>query len=265
MTDGDFVDTSEYIPDSSVDGSIADNDGQQDQSQDAQTVGGDVGQSQTPQISPDEIIRQAEEKAFQRTASWMGRRDKDLLDNISNLIDTRLRAATPPPQTHISSDPATILDDPDMWAETKIRQAVPGILNDEIQRLTQKDQQYTADIIREAGRIMDVDPLFEDKNFGEEVVKEVQKQFTSLNKSLPANVGAELLINRAIATVSRNQALTKKNPLAGNQPGNVPGNQRPPVAAHTAVKSPKLSDTAAQLAKRWGYSPEELAKIFPNG
>jgi len=221
----------------------------------------------TPQITPDEIIRQAEERAFQRTASWMGRRDKDLIDNISTIIDARLRSAIPPqaPPPAISSDPAAILENPDAWAEAKIRSAIPAVLDQEIQRRTQMDQTYTADVIRHAGRMMEADPMFDDKNFGTEVVAEAQKQFASLDKRIPPELGAELLIHKAIASVNRKKMLEKKNPLAGNQPGRAPGNITPPVATPPKVKPPKLSETASQLAKRWGYNAEALAKLFPEG
>jgi len=209
--------------------------------------------------SPDEIIRQAEERAFQRTASWMGRRDKDLMDHIGNLIDSRIRTVAPLPA---STDPTSILDDPDRWTESKIRAAVPQILNEEIQKRMQADQGYTAGVIQHAARIMDSDPLFEDKTFGAEVVAEAQKQFGTLQKNIPPDVAAELLINKALASVNRRKMLEKKNPLAGNQPGKVVGGITAPPAPAAKPKVPKLSESAQALAKRWGYSAEDLAKVF---
>jgi hypothetical protein len=223
-------------------------------------------QSTQPQSpTPDEIIRQAEERAFQRTASWLGRRDKDLIDNIGNLIEQRLKTAVPAPQTTEKTDINSLLENPDAWAESKLRTVVPQIFDQELQRRTKAEQQYTTELIKNAGSIMDSDPLFNDKEFGKQVIEEVQKGFGSLDKRLPPDVNAQLVINNAITSVYRKQALTKKNALAGNQPGKTVGTITPPATQKTTVKAPKLSDTAQSLAKRWGYSNEDLAKLFPDG
>jgi hypothetical protein len=261
MADEETVDTSVDAPDTSVGDTEADTEPQEAAQAEEQVP--DVA----PQLTPEDIIKQAEERAFQRTASWMGRRDRDLIDNISNIIDARVRSITPQytPPVPQTTDPATLLENPDAWAESKLRAAVPQMLDQEIARRTQAEQSYTSSIIKTAGQIMDSDPLFEDRDFGAEVVAEVQKQFGSIDKRLPPEIGAQMLINNSIASVYRRKTMAKTNPLAGNTPGRAPAMQTPPVASAPKVKAPKMSATAAQMAKRWGYKDEDLAKLFAEG
>jgi hypothetical protein len=211
-----------------------------------------------PQLSSAEIMEQASERAFQKMASWQGRRDKDLFDNLGNLIDNRLRTQTPPPPPP-STDPATMLENPDAWART----VVPRILDEEVSRRTQADKNFNTELIRQAAAAMDNDPLFEDKELGNSVVAEIQKNFNSVNRQLHPSVAAQLLVSGAVANVFRAKAGTKVNPLAGNKPGGGPiGTVKPPPAVAPKAKPVKLSESAAALAKRWNYSPEDIAKVF---
>uniref|UniRef100_A0A6M3LM82 Uncharacterized protein n=1 Tax=viral metagenome TaxID=1070528 RepID=A0A6M3LM82_9ZZZZ len=226
---------------------------------------------QTPEPPPppppptqEEIMRQAEERAFQRMASWQGRRDKDLFDSLGNLIDSRLRSNQPPPVPSPPSDPATILENPDAWAEAKLREAFPRILDQEVQRRTQQDTQHTSEVVRQAGAIMDSDPLFQDKELGSEVIAEIQKNFNTV-RGLQPNVAAQLLVSNAVSAAFRKRTLTKTNPLAGNRPVTGPmGTVKPPVAPVAKPKPVKLSEEAAALAKRWNYSAEDISKVFGN-
>jgi hypothetical protein len=210
-----------------------------------------------PQPTPDEIIRQAEERAFQRTASWMGRRDKDLMENIGNLIDSRMRTMAPPAPPP-PSDPQALLENPDAY----LGQLVPRILDQEISRRTQQEQRYMTDLVSNAGKLMQDDPLFNDEEFGKQVAEETSRQFASIDKRMPANVAAELLINRATAAVIRKQRGEKVNPLAGNTPGRAPASITPPVAAAHKVKLPPLSDLTKEFQKKWGYTDDAMAKLY---
>ena len=215
-----------------------------------------------PPPTSEDIIKQAEERAFQRTASWIGRRDKDLIDNIV----ARLRPPPPPPAPPPPRDPSASMDalveNPDGWVEEKIRASLPHIIDQDNQRRQQAEQIYTAEIIRHAGGMMEADPQFEDKEFGKEVIAEVKAGYATLDKRIPPQFGAEMLLNRAIVNVHRKRTLEKKNPLAGNTPGKVVSGVKPPPAANPKVKVPPLSEGAQKLAKRWGYKEEDLAKVF---
>jgi len=210
-----------------------------------------------PTLTPEQIADLAAEKAFQKVASWQGRRDKDLFDNLGNLIDTRLSNIRPPePQAPIAD--VNVFDDPDKWART----VVPRILDEEVNRRTKADQAFTSEVIRIAGKAMDTDPLYADAALGKEVVEEIQKNFSSLDKRNRPEVEAERLVMRSYQAVQRRK-MQKQNALAGNKPANAPiGTVTPPARQSNKPASVNLSKEAAALAKRWNYSPEELAKVF---
>ncbi len=211
-----------------------------------------------PQLTSAEIMEQASERAFQKMASWQGRRDKDLFDNLGNLIDTRLRTQTPqtPPP---STDPATMLENPDAWART----VVPKILDEVVQTRTRVDQEFNAELIRQAAQQMDNDPLYQDKALGNAVVGAIQKNFNSVNRQIHPTLSAQMMVNSALANVMRQRAQTKTNPLAGNKPATGPmGTVKPPPHTPPKAKPVKLSEEAAALVKRWNYSAEDIARVF---
>ena len=213
----------------------------------------------TPEPEPtaptaDDIIAQAGEAAFQRMASWQGRRDKDLLDNVGQIIDSKMTQSQPAPET-------TMYDDPDGWVEKKFQEKIPQMMDQEIYRRTTQDQQYTSEVIRYAGSLMDKDPMFADKDLGNEVISEVQKNFGSLNKGLTPDVSAQLLVSNAFSNVMRRRNV-KGSPLAGNTGAGNVGGITPPAGTPPKAKPVKLTDEAQKLADRWGYSEEDLGKVF---
>jgi hypothetical protein len=220
----------------------------------------DTEPPQPPQINPDEIV----EKAFQRTASWMGRRDKDLIDNISNIIDARIRNIVPPqaPPQPMTSDPAALLENPDAYLEARFKTAVPRIIDQEITRRTQREQAYFTNTVKNTARLLDSDPLFDDKALGAEVVAEIQARLPHVDKRLPEDVQAKLLVSDSLAAVYRKQRMAKVNPLANNTPGKAPATQGPPAATKPSVKVPKLDAYTMKWAKEWGYKDEDIAKLY---
>lgn len=130
-----------------------------------------------PAPTPEEIIRQAEERAFQRTVSWTGRRDKELMDRIGAMIGEIKYAQQNPPLIE-KGDPAALLENPDAY----LGSVVPKILDREIARRTQAEQTYMSTVIKNAAQIMDTDPLFEDKEFAADTIKEAEKQFAAIDK-----------------------------------------------------------------------------------
>jgi hypothetical protein len=213
------------------------------------------------QPTPAELMQQAEERAFQRMASWTGQRDKDLLNTIGGMIDQKFsqtkRIEQEPPNV------SSILDDPEAWLDQRIREKAPRVMLEEVERATTAERNYNSSIIQVAGQMMDNDPLFKDRDFGAEVIKEIQQQFGGLNKQLHPNVNAQLLINSAVVNVYRKRAGQNTNALSGNtgvksgvggvKPGNVVPLKSKPV---------KLSPDAEKLARRWGYKEDDLARVF---
>jgi len=214
-----------------------------------------------PPPTPEQIAEMASEKAFQKIASWQGRRDKDLFDNLGNLIDTKIRGAAPQPEQP-RTDPATVLENPDAW----LRNTVPKILHDEVARITKQDQEFNSELIRNAAATMDSDALFkgeEGQKLGNAVVAEIQKNFNSVDRNVNPAVAARLLVSDAVVSVMRQNIGKKENPLAGNRPVAGPmGTVKPPVSGMPKAKPPKLSESASALAKRWNYSAEDIARVF---
>jgi hypothetical protein len=206
------------------------------------------------QPTPEEI----EERAFQRTASWMGRRDNQLLNRISRVIDQKL-AQQPPARAEAPSDPASMLDDPDGWA----RRVVPKIFDEEIHRRTQTEQRANAEIIRVAGSIMDSDPMFADKKFGAEVIKEIQGNFGKINKNLDPSIAAEMLVDRAVKNVYRRTLTAKASPLAGNVGKTGPtGTISPPATPAPKKEAVKLDPLAKKIAAWFGNTEDEVREML---
>jgi len=223
-------------------------------------------QPEPPQLSQDDIIKKAADYSLQQMRSWQGRRDRDLFD----AIDNRLRQLqTPQPATQpiapSTSSVDDVLNNPDAWLEQKAANLVPRMLQSEIQKMQQAEQGYTTEFIKQAGNILDTDPLFEDKELGNAVVLEIKNSMGNLDKRLPPNYAAQLSVSNAIASVMRKQKAEKHNPLAGNQPGKAVGGIKPPPVPTQKIKIPKLSAEAEKLRKRWGYTDEDLARLFPEG
>jgi hypothetical protein len=206
------------------------------------------------QMTPEEI----EERAFQRTASWTGRELKKFSDVILQNIEARLPrapASSPPPST----DPATMLENPDGW----LRSALPGMMREEASRQQQAEQNFNTELIRQAAATMDSDPLFADKNLGNAVVSEIQKNFNNVNRTLHPEVAAQLLVSTALANVVRQNALRRSNGLAGNRPATGPIGTVTPPANTTAKPAPiKIDDMTKRIASYFGNTPEQIQEML---
>ncbi len=124
------------------------------------------------------------------------------------------------------------------------------------------------ELIRQAAGLMDSDSLYqgdEGQKFGAEVISEMQKNFATVDKRLPANVAAQLLVSNAALSVSRKKMGVRVNPLAGNRPATGIGTITAPAAPAMKAKPVKLSVDAQALKKRFGYTDEEIAKVFAEG
>jgi len=200
------------------------------------------------QLSSDEII----DKAFQKTASWLGRRDQDLLQNIGDMIEQKTAKVNSEP---ISASPETMLDDPDQWFQSKYSQMQKRETEDQIE--------YNKTMFRSMGSIMDADPLFADKELGTEVMKEVEKLAPQVDRRLPADAAGNMIVKEALVNVYKKRTEKKINPLDKNKPIKEPiGGITPPVHVPPKGKAPKISPMASEMAKRWGYKEDDLKRVF---
>ena len=212
-----------------------------------------------PPLTPEEI----EERAFQRTTSWLGRREKEFSDNIlrnvSQLLESKLAHLRGPEEPAPVGSSTDIFDNPDKWART----VIPKILHEEISKQTKAEQNFNTEVIRHAANLMDSNPLYTDKTLGNEVVAEIQKGFHSVNRSLPPDVAAELTVNRALAKVIAARTAVKANPLTGNTPVTGIGTIKPSGVAPTGKAPPvKLDDIAKKVASWFGNTEEDVRDML---
>jgi hypothetical protein len=204
-----------------------------------------------PQVDPVESrISEALEKQKQQLMSWIGRRDAELFQRLE-----QQKYQAPVPQ----KDPETLrnelLDDPEAF----ISQA----LSRTISKMDQQNKTFTQSVFSQAGQLMETDPLFADKDLGNEVIKEIQGMAGRVDMGLPPHIAAKQLVSDATLAVIRRKKATPVNPLARNTPVRTPvGGVSPPAAPKQTAKVPALSERTAALAKRWGYKSDDLAKIF---
>ncbi|HHT9146685.1 MAG TPA: hypothetical protein ACFYD4_13600 [Candidatus Wunengus sp. YC61] len=115
-------------------------------------------------LTQEQLLQQAEERAFQRTASWMGRREQTNLDNIMRnvvqAIDSRLSKFSPTaplPQVDKGYDPDAFVENP----EPMLRSLVPKIMSEVVSRQAETEKRYNVELVRQAGLLMTSDPAFQ--------------------------------------------------------------------------------------------------------
>ena len=207
-----------------------------------------------PEVEPESIppsymtmdqFNEVMEQREHNLKSWIGRRDTDLFEKIKTV-------QAPPADPSESRD--KLLENPE------------GFFNEMLNRKEQQTSAYMSSVVTGAGSLMEVDPLFKDRDFGNEVVKEITKIAQNVDKSLPTKIASERLVSEATLAVIRRQKATPTNPLAENKPTGGLGSVSPPSgASKKAVKAPKISGMAKKYADKWGYTPEKLAELFPDG
>lgn len=215
-----------------------------------------------PQLTPEQREQQLEERMFQRVASWQGRRDKALLDSISQIVAARPnpQAQTPPQPAAI--DATTLLEKPEAVLNQFLETQAPKVFEKVFHQRTQAEQQFTGDVVRNAAALMDTDPLFTDLAFGNEVVAEIQRNFGNMRRDVSPEVAAQLLVNSAVTNVYR-KTKSPANGLSENRPAVGPlGGVKPPPFTPPKAPPVKLSSEAKKLAERFGYKDEDLAKVF---
>lgn len=200
-------------------------------------------------MTPEEVA-EAVSRGTNELKTWIGRRDKELFDRFGNLIEEKI----PKPQQDPTELSDALLSDP----VSTIRKIVSETQSEE----SQKVQHHNSQTFEHLGRMMDTDPLYEDKALGNDLVEEVKKQFQQgkLDQNLSPQAAASVLHANALANVMRARS-TK--PGLQNKPAAGIGNLAPGVPnSSKKTKAPKLSPDVQKLADRWGYKPEDLARVY---
>jgi len=184
--------------------------------------------------------------------SWLGRRDKETLSHIGNVINERLSQRQESPD-EIST---RLLENP----RDVIRSEFQAYQNE----MTQKQTTHQNTTLETVGELMESDPLYTDKNLGNEVVAEIKKMVLSgkIDSNLPPTQAGRVILGDALANVVRMRQNAKVNPLSSNTAQNTPSGLQPPASHTKKVKVPKLDDVTKTMAQKWGYSEEDLAKLY---
>jgi hypothetical protein len=199
-----------------------------------------------------EQMQEALQKQDSSFRSWLGRRDKETFEHIGNVINERLSAQRETPDevsTRLLENPRDV-----------IRSEFEAYENER----TQKQTTHLNKAMETVGELMESDPLYADKDLGNEVVNEIKQMVTSnrIDYKLSPTAAGKLALADAVTAVFRKRQGAKKNPLSANTPGNTTPGLSPPAKPKGSVKVPKLDDVTQRMAEKWGYAPEDLARIY---
>jgi hypothetical protein len=227
--------------------------------QEQETEGQTEQQEQAPpqppppkQLTPEEI----EERAFQRAASWLGRREAEntdkILRRVAEIVEPIRRTQQP---AEPAIDGGSILDNPEAVIERVIDKVAT--------KRSAAENLYANELVRHAVRIMDSNTLFKkDRTLGEEVAKEVIENAKSINKSLPPDVAADLLISKSHLNVVTRHANARINPLASNRPQKGIGTVTAPVTPKETPKPIKMDAETKRIAEMFGNTDDEIRKYL---
>ena len=187
--------------------------------------------------------------------SWLGRRDKETLNYIGQVIDQRLTQNKSQPTADEIS--AQLLENPDAVLRSKFNQFR--------QEQTTQQTQHINTAMQTVGSMMEADPLYTDKELGNEVVSEIKNlvQSNKINYNVPSGESGKLVLADALTNVMRKRKNVKTNPLSTNTPSNKGGGIKPPATPSAPkVKVPKLDEYTAKMVKKWNYSEEDIARVL---
>jgi hypothetical protein len=204
---------------------------------------------QVKYMTPEEVA-EAVSRGTNELKTWIGRRDKELFDRFGNLIEEKI----PKPKEDPTELSDALLSDP----VSTIKRIVSETQSEESRNV----QRHHSKTFEYLGNMMDSDPLYEDKELGNDLVEEVKKQFQAgkIDSTLNPQAAASVLHANALANVMRAR---NAKPALKNKPAAAIGSLTPGVPGGAKkVKAPKLSPDVQKLADRWGYKPEDLARVY---
>lgn len=209
-------------------------------------------ESEAPAYITAEELQGALEKQDSSFRSWLGRRDKETLNHIGDVINERLS------QTQETPDEVStrLLENP--------RDVIRSEMEAYESERTQKQTTHLNMAMETVGTLMEADPLYQDKDLGNEVVEEI-KQLVKTGKvdsnASPTQAG-KIILADALSSVIRKRQGAKTNPLEKNTASGGGANLQAPAKTTVKLKAPKLDDVTTQWAKKWGYSEEDLSKLY---
>jgi hypothetical protein len=201
-----------------------------------------------------EQMQAALEKQDASFRSWLGRRDKETLSHIGNVINERL--ATQQPSESADEMSTRLLENPRATLRTEFEAY-------EAER-TQKQANHINKAVEVIGMTMESDSLYADKDLGNEVVSEIKHmvQMGKVNHNMTPEAAGKVMLADALANVVRKRQGAKTNPLNQNKPDGGGGNLKPPATPAKKVKVPQLDAETKKMAEKWGYTDEQLAGLY---
>lgn len=212
---------------------------------------------ETPQVPEYLTAAQAQELLDKQAASfqsWLGRRDKETLSHIGEIIDARIKENKP--------------KESDDEYSTKLLEKPREVIRAEFeafeQERTRKQTTHLNKTMETVGGLMESDPLYADKELGNEVVEEIKHmvQTGKIDHSVSPAAAGKIVLADALSTVFRKRQNKKTNPLEKNKAGGGAPNLNPPANPPKKVNVPKLDDYTRRMAEKWGYKEEDLVKLY---
>jgi hypothetical protein len=188
------------------------------------------------------------EQMRQSTQSWLGRRDKDLLDTVSEQIKSIRQEKTEKPDWY---------DDPEKAVEQLLnrKQTEKAAFAKSIESkiISKMNSKYT-----ENGKKTDL---------GETVASQLLEEMKTFNvdshKDMSADRCAEFIMNKAEAKAFRELASKPKTAFDGRAPTDKALGTSDGKKTTESKPSPNItSDRAKKLAEKWGYKEDDLVKVF---
>jgi hypothetical protein len=205
---------------------------------------------ETQLMTPDQVAEHVS-RGTNEIKSWIGRRDKDLLNQIGGIIEDRISKKVETPEDLSNK----LLEDP--------VNTIKQIMSETQTAEQTKSQRHGSETLEYIGNMMDSDPLYEDKDLGGELIEEVKKQFQSgkVDTRLSPEAAAKVLQAEALSNVMRGRK--KENALVKNKPGSGAGTLTPGIpSTKKGPKVPDLTEETKKWADKWGYSQEDLARVY---
>ena len=221
----------------------------------------------SPQLTQEELVKTVADTVTHNLQSFMGRRDKALIDGITNnfdgIVEKKLSAYT----HNLPNAGANNMDNIEFDYENPMA-AVEQAAENTFKRLRQQETteaaQFQEDVLNGIGQYMDNNPMFKDQEFGKRVIEHAMRNIGNANRSVDGRTAGQMLVqDTTLNLIAEEKA--GSNALSGRPaPTGSPGSVGPPPAGEPPrePQMPKLSEHAQKLVDHYGYSTEEVIKIL---
>lgn len=203
------------------------------------------------------LVKTVTDAVTHNMQSFMGRRDKALIDGITKNFDSIVEKKVGA-YTHTEAPAASDFN----WE--KPMESVEAAFSKLRQKEQVQDQEFQENLINGMGSYMDNNPMFKDQEFGKQVLETAMRNFGTARRDVDPKVAGQMLVQDATMQVIHAQK-EGTNALSGRPTPTAPsGSVTAPddVTPKQEATMPKLSEHAKKLVDRYGYSAEDVQKIL---